>query len=149
MYNNLYGLNFTIFRICVPYGNLAGNDYSYGTVGFFLNKALKKENITLFGDGSQKRTFTEISDLCRVLLSGMQSEKTLNGIFNIGGETFSLYEAAKIVSEKFNVGIDLIDWPETDIKLESGDTIFNSDKLDAKLNYEYKGNFKKWVSELK
>ena len=70
---------------------------------------MKKENITLFGDGSQKRTFTEISGLCRVLLSGMQSEKTLNGIFNIGGETFSLYEAAKIVSEKFNIGIDLID----------------------------------------
>ncbi|MBN8569601.1 MAG: NAD-dependent epimerase/dehydratase family protein, partial [Ignavibacteria bacterium] len=56
MYNNMYGLSYIVFRICVPYGNLVGDEYSYGTVGFFLNKAAKGENITLYGDGSQKRT---------------------------------------------------------------------------------------------
>jgi len=40
----------TIFRICVPYGNLIDEVYSYGTIGFFINKASKGENITIYGD---------------------------------------------------------------------------------------------------
>ena len=44
--------HFTIFRICVPYGNLIDELYSYGTIGFFINRAMKGQNITIYGDGS-------------------------------------------------------------------------------------------------
>lgn len=148
MYNNMFGLNYTIFRICVPYGNFVGNEYSFGTVGFFLNKAVKDENIILYGDGSQQRTFSHVHDICSSLWNGTASVKTLNNVFNIGGETFSLLDAANIVAEKFKVKVEFTPWPETDLKLESGDTIFNSDKLDSVLgkNYEYK--FEEWVKGL-
>lgn len=33
MYRNAFGLTFTTYRICVPYGNLLGGGYSYGTIG--------------------------------------------------------------------------------------------------------------------
>jgi UDP-glucose 4-epimerase len=148
MYNNMFGLNSTVFRICVPYGNLVGNEYSYGTVGFFLNKASKGENIVLYGDGSQKRTFTHIHDICKNIWDASKSESTLNEIYNIGGDTFSLFEAATIVAEKFNVKVDLTEWPEVDLKLESGDTIFNSEKLDKITGESYEYKFNEWIQSL-
>ena len=148
MYNNMFGFNYTVFRICVPYGNLVGHEYSYGTVGFFLNKAAKGENITLYGDGSQKRTFSHVHDICRNIWDASKSGSTLNEVYNIGGETFSLFESAIIVAEKFNVKVDLTQWPEVDLKLESGDTIFDSGKLDKITGGNYDYNFNEWVRGL-
>lgn len=149
MYNNLYGLNYTIFRICVPYGNSVGSEYSYGTVGFFLNKAIKGEDIVLYGDGSQKRTFTHTEDICNLMWNAANINNTSDEIYNIGGETLSLLQAAKIVAEKFNVNVKFVDWPQTDFKLESGDTIFYSEKLDSLLKENYKHSFNEWISNLK
>ncbi len=148
MYNNLFGLNYSIFRICVPYGNLVSNEYSFGTIGFFLKKAAKGEDITLYGDGSQKRTFTHVQDICKSLWNASNSTDTLNDVYNIGGETQSLFEAANVVAEKFNVKVKLSDWPEIDYKLESGDTIFNSEKLEMIIGKEYDYKFEEWVKSL-
>ena len=148
MYNNRFGLNYSVFRICVPYGNLASNEYSFGTVGFFLNKASKGENIALYGDGSQKRTFSHVSDICKILLKASNNEQILNDVYNIGGETLSLFEAANIVADKFNVKVELADWPQIDFKLESGDTIFDSNRLDIITGVSYEYKFKEWVNSL-
>lgn len=149
MYNNMFGLNYTIFRICVPYGNLVGNDYSFGTVGFFLSKASKGDNITLYGDGSQKRTFSHVKNICKILWYSAPSDKILNNVYNISGESLSLLEAAKVVADKFNVKVEFTEWPETDLKLESGDTIFDSEKLDSILGGKYEYKFEEWVNGLK
>ena len=48
LYNDIFNINYDILRICVPYGNLVDSDFSYGTLGFFINKALtiiKKHDI--------------------------------------------------------------------------------------------------------
>lgn len=148
MYSNMFGLDYSVFRICVPYGNLISSEYSFGTIGFFLNKAAKGEDITLYGDGLQKRTFTHVEDICIKLWKASTSEETLNNVFNIGGETYSLFDAATIVAEKFNVQVKLTEWPEVDYKLESGDTIFDSEKLDSLIGYEYKYRFSEWVKDL-
>jgi UDP-glucose 4-epimerase len=149
MYSNLYGLNYTVFRICVPYANSVGLEYSYGTVGFFLNKALNGDDIVLYGDGSQKRTFSHTNDICSKMWQAVKLSESKNDIFNIGGETLSLLEAAQIVADKFGVGVKFVDWPEIDLKLESGDTIFDSNKLDSLLRENYKYNFREWISDLK
>jgi len=149
MYNNLYGLNFTVFRICVPYGSLVSGAYSYGTIGFFLSRASKGENISLYGDGTQKRTFTHVHDISKMLWQGSNNDKCVNSVFNIGGETLSIYDSAKTVADKFNVKVELTDWPEIDLKLESGDTIFESEKLDGITGESYKYKFYDWVKSLK
>ena len=58
MYNNMYGIPYTVFRICLPYGTLVPEASSYGTAEFFMKKATAGENITLYGDGKQRRTIT-------------------------------------------------------------------------------------------
>lgn len=148
MYRNAFGLNYTIYRICVPYGNLLGNDYSYGTIGFMLERARKGEPITLFGDGSQKRTFTHISDICDAILDTFATEQARNQIFNVGGETFSLREIAQMLAEKYGVSIVFKDWASLDLAVESGDTIFDSFKLDQLLPNPRRFSFQKWLSSL-
>lgn len=148
LYSRMFNVNYTVFRICVPYGNLIDLDYSYGTIGFFVNKAKNKQNITLYGDGSLKRTFTNVYDICTIMIETAINQVMVNAIYNIGGETFSLSEVARIIAEKYGVGIDFVEWPEMALKVESGDTIFSAKRLkECMTDYEYK-SYSEWSNLL-
>jgi UDP-glucose 4-epimerase len=145
MYHNAFGIDYTIFRICVPYGNNFGDAYSYGTLGFFLNKAINKEDISLFGDGKIRRTFTHVEDISRIITGVIQLSATKNDIYNIGGEDQSLLEVAQMIAQKFGVGVRFVNWPDMALKLESDDTVFNDEKLRRVADIDYKQNLKKWI----
>lgn len=148
MYATNFGIDYTIFRICVPYGNIFSDDYSYGTIGFFLSKAKNKQNITLFGKGEVKRTFTHVEDICLSIIETLKKEKETNSTFNIGSkDNLSLYEVASLFAKKYNIEIELIDWPEMALKIESGDTIFNDEKLLNVTKYQYKNELKAWLEK--
>lgn len=147
MYNNMYNIPYCIFRICVPYGTMIENASSYGTAEFMLKRAKNGENITLYGDGKVRRTITNIKDLTNALIKGGTSNKCINDIFNIGGENYSLDEMAQEIAKKYNVKVEYINYPDDALKIESGSTVFNSDKLDKILNLEYQNSFKNWIGE--
>ncbi len=142
-------VDYTIFRICVPYGNLLDQVYSYGTIGFFINRAVKGENITIYGDGNLNRTFTHISDIVKTILKSINIDSTLNDVYNIGSnDALSLLEIANLVAHKYSVKVDFIDWPPEQLKIESGDTIFDDNKLQKKIDLSYDYSFKKWVEKI-
>jgi len=145
MYHNYFGIDFLIFRICVPYGNVFNSQVSYGTIGFFLKSIQTKSAITLYGDGSQRRTFTHVLDICsQIIAASTQSEQT-NQVYNIGGEPFSLNEIAVTFSDYFNISINHIEWPELALKMESGDTVFDESKISELINYKLQHNLKSWI----
>lgn len=149
MYANRFGVNHTIFRICVPYGNLFSEEYSYGTIGFFLNKAKTNNNITLFGKGEAKRTFTHIEDICISIIKTLEFKSSINTVFNIGSnDNLSLLETAKLFSNKYQVNIDFFDWPSEAFKIESGDTLFDDEKIITLTNYQYKHSLSEWIKKL-
>lgn len=138
-YSQLFDISYTVYRICVPYGNMFSGGYSYGTVGFFVSKALKGDNITLYGDGRLRRTFTHIYDLCHQIIYSCDKQETLNKIVNIGGENFSLYEVALIVAQQYGVDIEFTEWPLQAKLLESGSTFFDDTFIQQTLGgYTYK-----------
>lgn len=147
-YGNYFNLKYNIFRICVPYGNLFPNEYSYGTVGFFLNKAVANENIVLYGTGDQKRTFTHVEDICLQIYNAVIIPHTENKIYNIAGETFSLAQIATQIAAKYNTQIEYKEWPELDKKLESGDTIFDGKQILAVTKKPLKNLFYLWLLNL-
>lgn len=128
-YNRAFGVQYCIFRICIPYGTFIPGAISYGTAEFMLAKAKRGENISLYGDGAVRRTLTYMGDLCHALIKGALSEKCINDVYNIGGENYSLKEMAELIAAKYNVGIDFIEWPEVALKIESGDTILDDEKM--------------------
>jgi UDP-glucose 4-epimerase len=148
-YKEYFNIPFTIFRICVPYANLFEGAYSYGTVGFFLGRAAGGHHIGLYGDGNQKRTFTHVEDICGQIYQGLQHPQSLNNIYNIAGETFSLKEVAEAIARKFSVQTELRPWPEMDEKLESGDTIFDPARIRQLIDYPLKHSFATWLESLR
>lgn len=149
MYNNYYNIDYTIFRICVPYGNLINNSYSYGTIGFFLNKAISGENISLFGDGSLKRTFSYVGDIAEIIVEASELKETKNDVYNIGSnDNLSLLEVANLVANKFKVGVEHVEFPEKALKIESGDTMFDDNKLKKLINYDYKYQLENWLNNI-
>lgn len=145
-YSDVYGIKYCIFRICVPYGTLVPNASSYGTAEFMMSKAIKGENISIYGKGSVRRTITYIEDLCKIMIEGAFNNKCINDVFNIGGENYSLKEMAEQIASIYNVSIDYIPWPEIAKKIESGDTVFDDRKLRKNLNFNYNMSFKRWIN---
>jgi len=90
-------LQIKVVRIFNTYGpRMHPND---GTVvSNFIVQALKGEDITMFGDGSQTRSFCYVDDLIEVMLRMMDSPANFIGPVNIGnpGE-FTMLELAEMV----------------------------------------------------
>lgn len=133
-YSASFDIPYTVFRICIPYGNLLSNDYSFGTVGFFINQAKAGNDIPLYGGGATKRTFTHIHDLCYQIIEGAFNPVSNGEIFNVGGETLSLKEAAEIVANKFGTTVVSEPWPERDLRIESNHTYFDDSKIQSLLH---------------
>jgi UDP-glucose 4-epimerase len=147
-YYSQFNIHYTIFRICVPYGNFLDDFYSYGSIGFFINRAKSKNIITLYGDGKLRRTFTPIDSLCKQIVDTCQEDISKNEIYNIAGESMSLHEAATPIAQKYNVNITLVVWPENDLKFESGDTVFDSSKIEKLVQFEFNDQYLKWIDSL-
>ncbi len=132
-YHDSFDIPYTVFRICIPYGNMLSTDYSFGTVGFFIRQASAGRDITLYGGGTIKRTFTHMEDLCYQIVEGAMKEESDRQIYNIGGETLSLRQAAEIVAAKFGTNVVGVPWPERDLRIESDNTYFDDTKIQALL----------------
>lgn len=132
-YRDSFDIPYTIFRICIPYGNMLSADYSFGTVGFFIKQVKAGKDITLYGGGTIKRTFTHMEDLCYQIVEGAMKKESDGKIYNIGGETLSLRQAAEIVASKFGTNVVSVPWPERDLRIESDHTYFDDTKIQALL----------------
>lgn len=138
-YKANFDIPYAVFRICIPYGNLLSTDYSFGTVGFFIKMAKAGKDITLYGGGNIKRTFTHMEDLCYQVVEGAFNPKSDGEIYNIGGKTYTLREAAEIVAAKFGTKVVDVPWPERDLRIESDHTYFDDKKIRTLLNFgEYR-----------
>lgn len=61
-----------------------------------IQQAIKNEPLTVFGDGTQTRTFTYVKDVVEALTGLMDAEQAVGEIFNIGGtEEISIADLAE------------------------------------------------------
>lgn len=144
LYHEMFDLQYLILRICVPYGTMAPGAISYGTMEFMLKNAGQGKDITIYGDGTVRRTMTYIGDLCRAMIMAGAHPECKNDVYNVGGEEYMLGELAQIVAQKHGVGVRYIPWPELAKKMESGDTVFDSAKLDRLISYR-SVSLKQWI----
>lgn len=148
MYRNYFGLDYSVFRICVPYGNLFDSSFSYGTTGFFITQASQGKDISLYGDGQLKRTFSYVEDICRQIVRTGEHPASSGQTYNVGGETLSLTEVAETIAARYGVGVRYVDWPELALKSESGDTIFDSTKIEQVLGVNSVATLSQWFKSL-
>lgn len=80
-YKQEYDLDFTIFRFFNTYGPKQSKDF---VMSKFINAALHNRDITVYGDGSQTRTFCYIDDNVDACLSAFYNNRMVNDVVNIG-----------------------------------------------------------------
>lgn len=83
LYRYLYGLDYRIIRLANPYGPYQRPNGVLGAVTTFTYKALKGEEITVYGDGSVVRDFIYIDDAVRAIMKIVYGENK-HHTFNLG-----------------------------------------------------------------
>lgn len=85
-YHRQFNVNIKIARIFNTYGpNMSLNDGR--VVSNFIVQALRSEDITIYGDGSQTRSFCYVDDLVDGLIKLMESPDSVHGPINLGNPT--------------------------------------------------------------
>jgi UDP-glucuronate decarboxylase len=96
-YKRKYGLEIKVVRIFNTYGPRMRSDDGR-IVSNFIVQALRGEDLTVYGDGSQTRSFCYVDDLIDGLVRVMGSPPDFIGPVNIGNpEEFTVFEAAKLI----------------------------------------------------
>jgi UDP-glucose 4-epimerase len=95
-YQGLYGVNYTIMRYGIPFGERARPET---VTPIFIRRIIRGEPITIHGDGSQSRQFIYVKDLAKGNAACL-STAAENQIFNLNGtKRVSVIQIVKTLEE--------------------------------------------------
>jgi UDP-glucuronate decarboxylase len=117
-YHRQHDLRIKVMRIFNTYGPRMHPDDGR-VVSNFVVQALKGEDITIYGDGSQTRSFCYVDDLVRGMILLMNSDDSVTGPVNIGNPNeFTILQLAETVKTMVDSGSEIIlqDLPSDDPK---------------------------------
>jgi UDP-glucose 4-epimerase len=83
LYRTLHGLEYCVLRLANPFGERQRRDASQGAVAVFLDRALRGEDVTVWGDGSAVRDYIYVRDVAAAFCRAASARLT-QGTFNIG-----------------------------------------------------------------
>jgi UDP-glucuronate decarboxylase len=130
-YEREYGLPFTIFRFFNTYGPNQSDDF---VLPRFVDAALRGEPLTIYGDGSQARSFCYVDDTVATCIAAHRTGAHENDVINVGsGVEMTIRELAETVIRVLNSPSKLKFLPplkEGDMTRRCPDT----SKMDALLN---------------
>jgi nucleoside-diphosphate-sugar epimerase len=99
-YFRSYGTNARIVRIFNTYGPNSRPDDGR-IVPNFVIQALRREPITIYGDGTQTRSFCYVSDMVDGLMRAMLTEGTEGEVFNLGNpDEYTILQFAEIIAQQ-------------------------------------------------
>ena len=107
LYRQLYDLEGLVLRVANPFGPRQRLDAAQGVVPVFLGKALRRESLQIWGDGSTVRDFLDVADVVDALLAAAtyQGEESL---FNIGsGKGLSLNQLIELLEAQLNQSLEV------------------------------------------
>lgn len=115
-YMREYGARIKVIRIFNTYGpNMSMDDGR--VVSNFIVQALNGENITIYGDGSQTRSFCYVDDLVEGIVRVMATGDEVHGPVNLGNpEEFTIKELADMVVSMIDTDsrIEYVELPSDD-----------------------------------
>lgn len=99
LYQYLYGLDYRIIRLSNPFGPYQRPNGILGAVTTFTYKALKGEEIVVYGDGSVVRDYIYIEDAVKAILN-IADDEGEDRLYNVGsGIGTSLCQLLKIIED--------------------------------------------------
>jgi UDP-glucuronate decarboxylase len=110
-YQRQYGLDARVIRIFNTYGpNMSPNDGR--VVSNFIVQAIQGQDITIYGEGTQTRSFCYVSDLVEGIIRTLELKVPLDAPINIGNPgTFTMLELANLVVKLSNSNSNIVFMP--------------------------------------
>lgn len=142
VYYDLYGLETVSLRYFNVYGNRQPLKGQYAPViGLFLKQKQQDLPLTIVGDGTQKRDFTNINDVINANILAMTSDLPQYGeVFNVGyGKNYSILEIASMISEK----IKFIDYRPGEAK----ETLSDTSKIKRAMGWSPTVSLDRWIKD--
>lgn len=85
VYKHLRGLDYVALRLANPYGERQSPLRALGALTVFLHRALKRQNIEIWGDGHVTRDFIYVGDVATAVY--LATVKPVSGVYNVGSGT--------------------------------------------------------------
>jgi nucleoside-diphosphate-sugar epimerase len=142
LYNDVHGIRAVSLRLTNTYGpHLLMKHGRQGFITTFIRLAIEGKDIKVFGDGSQLRDFTYVSDAVDAFLSAALTESAYGRPFNVGGqEPVSLLEVARLCQEIADAGggVETAPWPPEREKIDIGSIYVDHARLTELTGWEPK-----------
>ena len=106
MYQELHGIKVNILRVGNPFGQRQRIETAQGAVGIFLNKAIQRQPIEIWGDGSVTRDYIFINDVANAFAHALVYDGAYS-VFNISsGVGTSLNDLIVLLERVLGRGIE-------------------------------------------
>jgi UDP-glucose 4-epimerase len=122
--HEMFGLDYIVFRPHNVYGERQNiGDRYRNVVGIFMNQILRREPLTVFGDGTQVRAFTHIDDVAPIIAKSVDVPAARNQTFNVGADVpYTVNELASVVSDAMGAECKVIHLdPRNEVKVAFSD----------------------------
>lgn len=112
--HKMFGLDYVIFRPHNVYGERQNIGDKYrNVIGIFMNQIMRKDALSIFGDGTQERAFTYIKDVAPVIAGSAFDRKVYNQVFNVGADkAYTIKELIEVVCKSMSVKAKIKHFPE-------------------------------------
>lgn len=123
VYAHAYGMACTALRLTNVYGprqRLTSDELGFLPV--FVRRALRGEEILIYGDGQQRRDCLHVDDVLAALLASVD-DRAVGQVFNVGHpRTYALGEIASTIVDAAGstAGIRLVPWPDEHARIDIG-----------------------------
>ena len=137
--------------VVLRYFNTFGTRQSFtpyvGVITIFITQLLRKQPLTVFGDGLQTRDFTHVSDIVQANLLALRVPAAAGGVFNVGsGRGTTVLELAALLKDALWRGAPVLHEPPRPEELRF--SVANLDHASQVLGYASKTNLAAQIPEV-
>lgn len=131
LYKHQHGLRYQTMRLSNPYGFMRNSNRMQGLIPIIVDRVMKEEHITIWGDGENVRDYIFIDDVVDAVEAVLNYEGEEN-IFNIGsGNGYSIHEILDMVIQKLKPEIPPVIEYSVPRKCDVRKNVLNIEKVEA------------------
>lgn len=141
IYHRVHKLNTTVVRLSNVYGPRANIKNSQsGVLNYFIGQALQDKDLTIFGDGLQRRNVLYVDDCVEALiLAALNPASRGQVFFASGGCEYSIVEFSEMILRVVGKGrIRHVEWTSDWVNLDVGDVSISNEKIRRTLGWSPK-----------
>jgi nucleoside-diphosphate-sugar epimerase len=142
IYNRVHDLKTVVLRFANLYGPYGKGYAEFGFVNYFIHQAAAGKEITVFGDGRQKRNVLFVEDATEVLYRAAFEPRLVGEVFfATHDEHLAVIDIARHIVSVFGGKLNHVEWPDERRRIDVDDVHVSSALLRSIVSWEPRYRF--------